>query len=232
MQLPRDIRRDESGMTLVELLVATSAGMIVFFGLTMMVVASMHETTRITTRVHSTQNARTALHRVVSELHSACLAQYATPILEESTSSKLAFIHSYSAEVTPTPTKSVITLSGSTLTQTDYAYASGTAPEWTFNSTASSTRAIMSGVSAISGSVPLFTYSELKSGVMTAIPLSGTTTLGSSAERTVKVDVALKVSPPGATVTDSHGAAQVKDSAYLRFTAPGYTTTSANLPCE
>lgn len=228
----RDIRRDERGITLIELTVATTAGMIVFFGLTMLVLASMHESTRITDRVHATQNARTALHRLISELHSACVVQYAIPALSESTSTRLAFVHAYGAEVSPTPTKSVITLNGSTLTQTDYAVSGGSAPSWTFSTTASTTRALMSHVAAPSGTTPMFKYSEFSNGSLTPIALSGTETLGERAEGVVHITVTLQVLPPGETVADPNASAEVQDSAYMRFSSPAYTTTAPNLPCE
>ena len=80
--------------------------MVVFFGLTMMVLASMHDTTRITNRVHSTQNARTALHEMITELHSACVVRFLTPVQAESSGTSLRFIHANGSEVSPKPTLS------------------------------------------------------------------------------------------------------------------------------
>jgi type II secretory pathway pseudopilin PulG len=231
----RRIRDDEQGMTLIELLVATSAGMILFMGLTMAVLASMHNMSRVSNRVQSTEDARTALHRVTSELHSSCVARYLTPIMPESSASELRFVRSISSEVSPTPVESRVFLSGTTLKQADYEVLSGSSPEWKFKSTPYTSSAIMSGVAPISGSVPLFRYYAFTSGVLSTTPLAPPTgkLTEKEGESVVKVDLALKVVPPGGPVTDAKGAAQVQDSAYLRFTPPQYSTSStSNLPCE
>src|SRR5690349_805787 len=111
MRRLRAVKEDESGMTLIELLVATSAGMTIFLGLTMMVLGSMHRTNAISDRVQSTADARTALHRVTTELHSACVARYLTPIMPGSSGSELRFVRSVSSEVSPTPVESRVYLS-------------------------------------------------------------------------------------------------------------------------
>lgn len=222
--------REQRGTTLVELLVAISAGTVVFAGLTMVVTGSLHQTTRITDRVHATQEARTAVHRLTVELHSACVAPQIAPVREGSTGSSLSFVHKAGAEVAPKPTLSTVTLSGGTLTQADYAWESGSAPDWTFETTPT-TRTLLTRVSAPSGSVPVFRYYEYSNGQIATPPLE--TPLDSeNAARAAQVDVAVKVSPPGRPVTDAGGAAIVQDSALLRFTPPSYSTSAVNLPCE
>jgi type II secretory pathway pseudopilin PulG len=209
-------------MTLIELIVATTTGVIIFAGLTAMVLASMHSSTRVTNRVHATQDARRVVHRITNELHSACVAQYVVPVQPESTRTKLSFAHAYGSEVTPVPIKTAITLSGTTLTQADYPVASGSTPSWVFSSTPSSTRTILKNVSAYTGSAPVFTYFKVENGVLAEIPLSGV----------VQVNIALKVTPASETFTDANADANVQSSAYLRFTSPTYATTKTNSPCE
>jgi len=236
MHRPNSIE-DERGTTLVELLVAISAGLVIFFGLTMLVLASMHNTTRVSNRVHTTQNARTAVQAIVAELHSACMTRFLAPIQEGSSGTTLRFIHAYGSSVSPTPILSVITLSGTTLKQSDYAVSSGSAPRWEFNtSTPTSSRALISGVGSPSSSTPIFSYYKFKSGQVEAARVkgsgSGESLVAEQAEEVSKVNVAVKASPPGTTVADANGAATVQDSALLRFTPPVYSTTAANLPCE
>ncbi len=225
--------KDESGITLVELLVAISAGSVVFLGLTMMVVASMHDTTRVTNRVHSTQNARTAVHGLITELHSACIAPGLAPVQKESSGTSLSFIHGSGSEVTPTPVLSTVTLTGTTLTQTDYAQKSGTMAEPIFNTTpvAGTPRALATQVSAVSGTTPIFSYFLLTGGQVSATSLA-TPLSEEHAELAAQVNVALKVSPPGSPVIDAHGAAQIQDSALLRLTPPNASTGAINPPCE
>jgi Tfp pilus assembly protein PilW len=224
---------DESGTTLVELLVAISAGTVVFFGLTMLVLASMHTTTRVTNRVHATQNARTAVQGLMTELHSACVAPQLAPVQEKSTGTTLSFIHAYGSEVIPTPILSTVTLSGTTLTQTDYAKKSGTAADPEFNTTpvTGTPRALTTNVSAISSSIPVFSYYSLTGGQVSSTSL--TTPLSEEgANTTSQVNIALKVTVPGSPVTDPHGAAQIQDSALLRLTPPNASAGALNPPCE
>ncbi len=228
----RSIRDDQRGMTLIELVVAIATGMTLFLMLTMAVMAAMHETTRVSDRVHSTQNTRTAVHRVVSELHSACVARYVTPIREGSDGDTIKFVHTYSAAVDPQPVLSVVTLEGSELVQYDYPVKSGSSPKWEFNeTTAIAKRAIMTNVAPTSGTVPIFSYYPYNEGSVSTtrstVPLDA-----SRAEKVVKVDVAMQVVPPGRPVTDLSGAAEIQDSVLLRFTPPVYSSTGSNLPCE
>jgi type II secretory pathway pseudopilin PulG len=227
------MRKDERGMTLIELIVATTAGMIIFAGLTAMVLGSMHHSTRVTNRVHATQDARRVVHRITNELHSSCVAQYVVPVQSESTRTKLSFAHAYGSEVTPVPIKTAITLSGTTLTQTDYPVASGSTPSWVFSGTPSSTRTILKNVSPYSTGAAVFTYFKVENGVIAEIPLTGTTELGTTnSQKVVQVNIAMKVTPPGETFTDVNADANVQSSAYLRFTSPTYATTKTNAPCE
>jgi hypothetical protein len=222
--------RDERGMTLIELLVATTAGTVIFLGLTMGVIASMHQTTRITNRVHATQQARTALHRIVTQLHSSCIAPKVTPIVKNSSSTSLVFLHQTGSAVVPTPVAREISLSGTTLTETVYS-TTGTTPKWTPTKTKLSTRTMLTRVSAISGSVPVFRYYAYSGGQISSTPLPVPLSEANAA-LAVQVTVAFKVGPPGTTVNDAKGAAHVTDSVLLRFTPPIFSTSATNLPCE
>ena len=229
------LKQDESGMTLIELVVACMAGSVVFFGLTMMVVAAMHDTTRVSHRVHATQNARVVLAEVVNELHSSCVAQYESPIYEGSTGTKLRFFHATGAAVSPAPTFSEITLVGTTLVQTDYE-TTGTSPAWVPKSTATSSRALITEVGTPSGTTPIFSYYKFNEGKIETPAIKGAGTGEAltkvQAEEVSKVGMTIKATPPGTTFTDNRAAAQLQDSAVLRFTAPSYQTTATNLPCE
>ena len=68
------------------------------------------------------------VHRITNELHSSCVAQYVSRSRRKAPAPKLAFAHAYGSEVTPVPVKTAISLSGTTLTQTDYPVASGSTP--------------------------------------------------------------------------------------------------------
>src|ERR1700755_3407497 len=103
---------DESGTTLVELLVGMAMGMIVLGGLTMVLIVVVRGNARVDARVEATDNARIAVVRITEELHSACTAHGAAPVQESSTANKLVFKHAAGAEasleVAPKTTESVI----------------------------------------------------------------------------------------------------------------------------
>jgi hypothetical protein len=225
------LRDEERGTTLVELVVATLAGSVVFLGLTVVVIASMHQTTRISKRVHSTQEARTVLHNIVTELHSSCVAAEVAPIQTGSSGTSITYIYQTGSGAALTPVLHKVSLSGTTLTLTTYPATSGSTPQWTFSSTPSSARTLMGNVSTISGSEPLFTYYKYEKGVIPSTPLA-TPLSSTNAPLAVQVDVALKVSPLGSTVTDAKAPGIVKDSALLRFSPPAANVNAVNLPCE
>jgi Tfp pilus assembly protein PilW len=225
--------RDESGVTLIELVVATSAGLVLFMGLTMMVLASMHQTTRISNRVHATQDARTAVHRVVNELQSACAARYLTPVKEGSTGTNLKFARAYGSAVSPSPVMSEVKLEGTDLFDWEYPVSGGSTPEWSFNTTTpTSKRALIKNAGQVSSSIPIFSYYEIASGTPTAVTPGSSGLTEKQADKVVKVDIALKVTPSAETVSDPNAAATVQDGAYLRFSSPTYVTSSVNGPCE
>jgi prepilin-type N-terminal cleavage/methylation domain-containing protein len=223
--------RDQRGMTLIELVVAMAAGMIVFAGVTTMVVASLHQSTRVTRKVHATQEARTTVHRIVTELHSACVAAEVAPILEGSSGTSISFVFQTGSAATLTPVMHKISLSGTELIMSSYPSTSGSIPEWTFSNTASSTTTLMTNVSAVSSSQPIFTYYKYVNGQVSSTPL--TVPLSEAdALVAVQVDIALKVTPPGPTTGAAKQPGIVQDSAFLRFTPPGGKTTALNFPCE
>jgi prepilin-type N-terminal cleavage/methylation domain-containing protein len=223
--------RDQRGMTLIELVVAMAAGMIVFAGVTTMVVASLHQQTRVSRRVHATQEARQIVHRIVTELHSACVASEVAPIQEKSSDTSLSFVYQIGSAATLTPVVHEISLTGTTLTLKIYPSVSGSTPEWKFGETATSTTTLMTNVSAVSASEPIFTYYRYVNGLISSTPLTVPLN-AASAISTVQVDVALKVTPPGSTTGAAKLPGIVQDSALLRFTPPGTKASALNLPCE
>jgi hypothetical protein len=217
-------------MGLVELMVATSAGTIIFAGLTMVVVGTMHQTTRVTDRVHATQEARTVVHRLVTELHSSCVAPQTTPVRAGSSGTSLSFVHQRSSQVAPKPTLTTVSLSGTTLSQSDYAWQSGEAPNWTFSATPQ-TRTLVTNVAAATEGGPVFSYYGYSGGQISGTPFSVPLD-STSATKTVEVRIGVRVSPPPESVKDTGASAVVQDSALLRLTPPSYSTGANNLPCE
>lgn len=88
--------RRESGFTLIEVIVAMVAGIIVTGALFAILEVSLHQSSRLTDRVQAQQIASNTLTRILEPLRSACIAREATPVLKESTPSRAIFVTSYS----------------------------------------------------------------------------------------------------------------------------------------
>ncbi|MFN8161219.1 MAG: hypothetical protein U0R52_09300 [Solirubrobacterales bacterium] len=222
--------RDQGGFTLVEQLVAAAAGLIVLFAVTSLFMTSLRQTADVNGRIDANQRARIGLYQVMDELHSACVAPQIAPVRDGSTSTALSFIHQTGSAVAPTPVLSTIALSGGTLRESVYPATGGSIPNWTFASTPSSVRQIVTGVSA-SGGTPLFSYYAYSNGQLSSTALP-TPLSASDASRAVQVSVAMTVAPSDAAVRDANAPISIRDSALLRFTPAAFSTSANNLPCQ
>ncbi len=229
--------RDESGTTLVELMVATAAGMVVLSALSMVILVSLHASTRVSARVHATQNAQLTLEKLMSELHSACVAPKMAPVQKGSTGTTLILVHAAPAEGTqlsPKPIRSVISLSGGVLSQTDFAATTETQP-WGFSKTAipPGTRQLATGISPIPPNIWIFSYYAYANGQLSATALPTEPELSATnAEHAVEVKVALNAAPSSAPTTEKNAAAGVQNSAVLRLTPPSFNELAESLPCQ
>ncbi len=228
------IRQDEGGTTLVEVIVGTAVGMVVLYALTMVILTTIHGSARVSARVHATQNARIALTNLMEELHSACLAPKITPIQAGSTGTSLDFVHGSPTEGSapaPKPIRTVVTLNQGTLSKSDYAWASGATPqEWTFSNTPT-VRQLASNVGAVPPSSSIFTYYVYEKGNLVPIQ-QGTTLTTEAAASTVQVRVALAVSPSSTPIDDENAPASIQNSATLRLTPPSFNESAPSPPCQ
>jgi hypothetical protein len=224
--------RNESGATLVELTIATAAGVVVFSALTMVLLTTMRSSARISARVEADQNARLASTRVMEQLRSACVAPRIAPIWAGSTGTSLRFIHQVGSGAVLTPVLSKINLVGSTLTQYDYQALPGTsAPSWGFNEeTPISQRQLATGIAPIPPSTSIFFYKAYAKGSVSEI-LPSSPLSSSNALRTVSVTVAFRASPRNNTpVTDANAATPIQDTVLLRLTSLAFDKETAD-PC-
>lgn len=224
--------QDESGTTLVELMVALMTGLIILLALTMVIIATMHTTARVDARVEATQRARLALGRLMEELHSACVTPEIAPVRKSSEGNALRFVHQTGSAVSPTPVLSVVSLSAGTLTQSDYASNGGTAPNWTFNETTpTSTKTLLTKVAPVSPSSSIFSYYKYSGGTISESPQSVPLSEGEAA-LTVEVHAALTASPEHTPVAGGTSAGtSVQDTATLRLTPPSFNEGSPARPC-
>jgi type II secretory pathway pseudopilin PulG len=156
---PRGAVRNEPGFTLVELVVAMALGIVVMIAAFTVLIVTLHQTTRTFTRVDATQRARTKLAWLETLLQSACVTSGVTPIQPGSTSTTLVFVSAFGKDPQPTPVEHQVSFSAATgkLTDAQYAVTGGSAPNWTFASTPSTTITLLTAVTQ-SGTTPPFQY--------------------------------------------------------------------------
>jgi hypothetical protein len=160
----RDRARAEQGFTLIELLMSILIGMVVLGALFTIQIVTLHQTTSLFSKVDATSHARVGVEGIENELHSACITDKVTPILTGSTATTLMFVSQYGTGASLTPVEHQVTFSSAARTLTDATYAetgvttsSTGAPVYTFASTATSTRTVLSNV-AQTGATPVFQY--------------------------------------------------------------------------
>jgi hypothetical protein len=164
--------RAEHGFTLPELSVTMFAGVVVIGALFMIMIVTLRQTQRTFTKVDASRRARTVLANIENELHSACVnggsdgsppIQGVTNSVVQSDANNLVFLTFYGTSAMPKPTWHQITFSsanGGTLTETVYP-VTGTSPNWSQGSPASSTTTLLTNVSQQtvgSNKVPVFQY--------------------------------------------------------------------------
>jgi Flp pilus assembly pilin Flp len=221
--------RDERGATLVEVTVATAAGVVVLFALTMMIVVTLHSSARVSARVDATRNARLTVSRITEQLRSSCVAPRVAPVRAGSTGTSLRFVHQTGSDVVLEPVLSRIDLVGGTLTQYDYGVSGGSMPVWDFEEqTPVSQQQLATGLAPIPPSGSVFTYLAYANKAVTeelSTPLSA-----ENARRTVAVRVAFSAAPRHTPVADAGAAAQIRDTALLRLTSLAFNAETDD-PC-
>ncbi len=116
---------DESGFSLIELLVAMISGIVVTFALFAVLNITTDQASRLTNYAQATQQGRLAMTKIVDALHSACVTNGFTPIVTGSGESELLFVNAYSEQaVIPKEAfhKQKIVWSKAAETLTDYSY--------------------------------------------------------------------------------------------------------------
>ena len=113
---------------------------------------------------------------------------------------------------------------------TTYLYASGSAPNWVFSSTASSTYTLLQYAQAIP-STPVFQYFGYGSGgALSTTAYSTSPNLGSNAATTAAVEVSF-VANPSDNWTALNRTANFTDSVVLRLATASGASSATNLPC-
>jgi hypothetical protein len=113
---------------------------------------------------------------------------------------------------------------------TTYPYASGTAPNWVFSPTPSSTFTLLQYAHAIP-STPVFQYFGYGSGgALSTTAYSASPNLGSNAATTAEVEVNF-VANPSDNWTALNRSASFSDAVVLRLATASGASSATNLPC-
>jgi prepilin-type N-terminal cleavage/methylation domain-containing protein len=245
--------RDQSGVTLIELLVAMIMALVVSLAAFSILEFTTSDVSRITSRAHVDQTGRIALQKIMLALHSSCVALEVNPIVEGSTGEKLKFISETGTEPSfATVHEHVITYNKTAGTLTEETFPS-TGPEtkegnYPFSTTAFSTTKLLTGVKETENSkkeeVPIFQYykyykkgESIPTGDPEApygelVPGSGLT--AAEAENVAKVTIGFTLKPEGAESIIAKGDQPItlEDSAVFRLTPSSTSSESLNSPCS
>jgi prepilin-type N-terminal cleavage/methylation domain-containing protein len=232
--------RDQRGFTLVELLVSMMISVVVLLAIMAVVDVTTRGSARVASRVDADQRARVTLQRLFDELHSTCVAPNVLPVVASSNGylsddNNLIFLEQSGSSVSPTPDEHVVTLANGTLTERIFPSTGGTAPNWTFASTPSSTTQLLTGVGPASSggsTVPLFQYFAYQGAQLSTTPLPTQGGLSpTDAARAVAVTVSFSVAPGSNGANDQHAAVTVSDTVVMRLSPASEAATEVNPPC-
>jgi prepilin-type N-terminal cleavage/methylation domain-containing protein len=254
LHIPSAIRREEHGFTLIEMLVSVLIGTIVTGAAFSFLIFTTEDVSHITARVGVDQTGRLAMQKIVSELHSSCVAPNAVPVLEGSNANVLIFV-SQSGEESAFATvekHKIIYKAGSgttegTLTEESFKSTGGAAPSYTWSAIPATTR-LLTGVrqTEYAGkATPIFQYYRYyhegdtpPSGHVTPpygeinnTPTAAATT--KEAEDITKVTVSFTLAPEGKeSISFNHDRpVALEDSATFRLAPSSEASSNPNLPC-
>ena len=256
----RDALRDERGFTLIELIVATMAGIIVAAATSAVVIASVHFSSNYTDRVDANQEGRVAMEKITQALNSSCVATGVTPLVGSpaptgmvggaasgSDASDAVFYSSLSDSPTigardDQPSLVEIYLSAQQLVETPTPIR--TAPEPRLNPGRSRRRrprrtsccCPTRPTPTIDGATvrpPVFQYYGYTSGG-SINPIAFTTPLSTTdASNTAEVTVSFEALPSnkGANLSAKGAGANISDSVVLKLTPASSAPNGSNTPC-
>jgi hypothetical protein len=236
--------QEEDGFTLIELMVSIISALAVLSAVVMITTVALHNQDRIADRVIASQTARPLVARIVSELHSSCVAQHVVPIIapaaggvtanEGASGTQISFLSKAGNAVSPTPEKHVIALTGTPPVLKEWVYpaVSGSQPgPWTFSTTANPPlgRTLATNVSGPGGVI--FRYYQFLNGALVTtpmtVPLSAT-----DAAHASQVSVSMTVgNPTGTSSLDTKSPITLNDTVDLRLENAGQYPNQENLPC-
>jgi len=235
--------RDERGFTLIEVLIATIAGLLVAGAALAILATSYQMLANNADRVDANQQGRTAMLEIEQLLNSSCVAGLGvSPIVGGSSAgsgappsgaNSITFLSSQSDLPTTLPYEEVVSLSGSGALQLQtYTNPSGSEPDWIFPTTATTTATLVSHAGLVPGSSAIFQYYPYNSdGTVSssADQLVGNYLPTSSAETVAGVKIQFEAAPTDG-VTRAGGNVDFSDQVNLSLTPASSTGSSSGTP--
>lgn len=253
----RSATRDESGFTLIELVVAMLISGVIVVVLLTVLKFTTEQTSLLTEKVQSNRTGRQTMTKVLDELHSACIASGSTgyyPIREGSTPTRLIFYNAYSKQAAISSAsesssegvyKHEIEFNASKGKLIDTSIPSTSVSGWpepTWSATTKTTLLLGENLSKTSTS-PIFQYlkysekgsasSETK-GLETLEPIAYETKeelTKAQAQEVAAVLVSFTASPTGG-IQKLNRAISLSSQVTFAFTSPNAESTISAIPCE
>ncbi len=239
---PLSLARDAQGFSLIELLVAMLSATIVAGALFAVLNFSTKETAALSDKVQADQTGRTAMTKIVDELHSACIKPQFTPIREKSSETELRFITAFSAKAEiPEAELHEIVWNGAKRTLTD---KHAKAPVETLAFGATTETLIASNVSQneVGGEkIPIFQYfsyaEETTSGEALPVSTLNTEALkGASLSKEQATEAASVLisfnTAPASGKTTLNRSLQLSSQVTFAFSVPDSETPIHDAPCQ
>jgi prepilin-type N-terminal cleavage/methylation domain-containing protein len=215
--------RDESGMTLIELMIGTMIGLIVIGAAYTILVAATPLSARTQDRVDAYQRGRLAMDVMASELRSqVCLPNTSgniiPPIIPTSSTANEVWFYSNTGNISALAQKRRIYLSGNALKE-DVWQGTGTLAAPTFAVNPTSTRTLISPVGLVSG-VPLFSYYGFDSNLPASVnQLLSAPVSAADSQKVVQVDISFIARPSNATAASPRDTT-FQESVFFRTADP------------
>ena len=217
------VRREESGFTLVEMLVACIVGTTILIASFMMLDTSVVLTGKVTDRVDRTQRARLAMEQVTRELRSQVCPSAGTPALVDGQGNSVTF-YAFMGSGAFVPDKLQILWDSSTNSIVEKKWAgTGTAPNTTWAATPTQ-RTLLTDVKPSPATAPVFAYYLSGGASPLATPLSA-----ANLATTSKIAVTFMTYASGKNTTGS--AVTLQNEVFARTADPSGTTGSTAPEC-
>lgn len=228
--------RNEDGITLMEVLMAATIGVILSLALFAFLDTTSRSSEQTAARIDAAKLGRPVMASIMDRLRSTCVAPDIIPIQPGSKGDRLIFLNQTGSGVTLTPDRRLIQYnppaSGEpgNLSESVYRSIGGTAPNWTFASTPIWTRLLIEPAQGIGGSNTVFTYYAYgTNGSVAPLTPPSTGLSADDAARVVQVRVAFEVP---ARTGDPEQVTTFDDVALFRFSPPAADASTENLPCQ